>query len=127
QNTNLNNRTQSFVDALGADFRQMTMTALDLQDIQVAPDHRSVTFQEVESVEYVEDTGELVQQTRLWRTTFHLVRTETGGVVTFRISAVRRVGPLVKVTTPGQVQAGVSTRIKVQGSGGPFVLARVQV
>ena len=107
-------------------FHTRTVTALDIlaDTIQVAPDSRSVTFLEVESTE---DPVTLVQQTRLFHTTWGLTQDEVDGTVTVRIGAVQREGPLVQVTTLGQVQARALTRVAVRGTGAPFALAGVEV
>jgi hypothetical protein len=90
----------------------------------VAPDNRRVAFLEVESTE---DPATLVQQTRLFRTTWGLTQDAVAGTVTVRIGAVQREGPLVQVTTLGQVQAGALTRVAVQGTGALFALTDVEV
>ena len=111
---------------LSATFRTRTVTALDIptDTVRVAPDNRSVTFLEIETTEA---SATLVQQTRLFRTTWALTQDEVDGTVTVRIGAVQREGPLVQVTTPGQVQAGALTRVEVQGTGEAFALAGVEV
>ena len=117
---------QALRTTLTTTFRTRTVTALDIpaDTIKVAPDRRSVTFLEVESTE---DPATLVQQTRLFRTTLGLTQDEVHGTVTVRIGAVQREGPLVQVTTLGQVQAGALTRVEVRGTGEPFALAGVEV
>jgi hypothetical protein len=107
-------------------FRTRTVTGLDIpaETIKVATDRHSVTFLEVESTE---DPVTLVQQTRLFHTTLGLTQDEVHGTVTVRIGTVQREGPLVQVTTPGQVQAGALTRVEVRGTGEPFALAGVEV
>jgi len=117
---------QALRATLTTTFHTRTVTALDIlaDTIQVAPDGRSVTFLEVESTE---DLVTLVQQTRLFRTTWGLTQDEVDGTVTMRIGAVQREGPLVQITTPGQVQAGALTRVEVQGAGALFALTGVEV
>jgi hypothetical protein len=117
---------QALRATLTATFHTRTVTALDIPSdtIQVAPDGRSVTFLEVESTE---DPVTLIQQTRLFRTTWGLTQDEVDGTVTMRIGAVKRAGPLVQVTTPGQVQAEALTRVAVRGTGAPFALVGVEV
>jgi hypothetical protein len=117
---------QALRTTLTKTFHTRTITALDIlaDTIQVAPDRRSVAFLEVESTE---DPATLVQQTRLFRTTWGLTQDEVAGTVTVRIGTVQREGPLVQVTTPGQVQAGALTRVAVQGTDAPFALAGVEV
>ena len=117
---------QALRTTLTTTFRTRTVTALDIlaDTIQVAPDRRSVGFLEVESTE---DPVTLVQQTRLFRTTWGLTQDEVDSMVTVRIGAVQREGPLVQVTTLGQVQAGALTRVAVRGTGVPFALAGVEV
>ena len=68
-----------------------------------------------------------MQQTRLFHTTWGLTQDEVDGTVTVRIGAVQREGPLVQVTTLGQVQARALTRVSVRGTGAPFALAGVEV
>ena len=117
---------QALRATLARTFHTRTVTALDIlaDTIEVAPDRRSVVFLEVESTE---DPVTLVQQTRLFRTTWGLTQDQGAGTVTVRIGAVQREGPLVQVTTPGQVQAGALTRVAVQGTSAPFALAGVEV
>src|SRR5262249_3946984 len=117
---------QALRTTLTKTFRTRTVIALDIpaDTIKVTPDSHSVTFLEVESTE---DPLTLVQQTRLFRTTWGLTQDEVDGTVTTRIGAAQREGPLVQVTTPGQVQAGVLTRMEVRGTGEPFALASVEV
>jgi len=117
---------QALRATLTATFRTRTVIALDIQadTIQVAPDRRSVTFLEVESIE---DPVSLAQQTRLFRTSWGLTQDVVAGTVTVRIGAVQREGPLVQVTTLGQVQAGALTRVAVRGTGAPFALAGVEI
>lgn len=108
-------------------FRRMVTAAfqnsniLDLrippEMVHIAADRRRVTFLEIESVE---DPIALVQQTRLFRTTFLLARDEVKRVITFRIGAVRREGPLVHVITRGQIQADALTRVEVHETTIPF-------
>src|SRR5262245_8060825 len=117
---------QALRATLTTTFRTRTVTALDIpaDTIKVAPDRHSVTFLEVESTE---DPVTLVQQTRLFRTTLGLTQDEVHGTVTVRIGTVQREGPLVQVTTLGQVQAGALTRVEARGTGEPFALAGVEV
>jgi hypothetical protein len=117
---------QALRATLTTTFRTRTVTALDIpaDTIKVAPDRRRVTFLEVESTE---DPATLVQQTRLFRTTLGLTQDEVHGTVTVRIGTVQREGPLVQVTTLGQVQAGALTRVEARGTGEPFALAGVEV
>src|SRR5215831_13834863 len=68
-----------------------------------------------------------LQQTRLFQTTWSLTPDQEPGVTTFRIGAVQRQGPVVQVTTRGQIQAGALTRVEVTGTGAPFPLAGVEV
>jgi sugar lactone lactonase YvrE len=116
----------TFRATLSTAFRTLTMTDLQIpaETIEIAPDARRVTFLEVESVE---DSATLLQQTHLYHTTFDLTQDVAQGVVTVRISAVQRQGPLVRVTTHGQVQAGALTRLEVDGSDAPFVVTGVDV
>jgi hypothetical protein len=99
---------QTFRDAMSATFRTVTITALQVEAMQFAADRSTVIFLEVESVE---NAAVLAQQTRVFRTTWHLAQDEADGIVTFRIAAVRREGPLFVVTTPGQVVAGIPMRV----------------
>jgi hypothetical protein len=105
-------------------FRTHTLTALELPaaEVIIAPDRGSVTFWEVESTL---DPGTLAQHTRLFRTTWQLQRTTAGDTVTFGIEAVQRDGPLVQLTTPGQVQAGALARLTVTTPTAGFGLASV--
>jgi len=116
----------TFRDTMATLFRTVTITDLQLppEAIQIAPDTCCATFLEVESVE---DPRALIQQTRLYRTTLALTQDKAGGVITFRIAAVQRDGPLIQVTTRGQVQAGARTRVEVEGSAAPFVVAGAEV
>ena len=112
----------TFRQALSDTFRTYALTALELPNAEVvlAPDLGSVTFLEVESTL---DPQTLAQHTRLFRTTWQLQRTATGEMVTFSIRAVQRDGPLVQITTPGQVQAGALTRVSVTTPSAGFGLA----
>ena len=94
---------RAFREHLSATFRTRTVTALHTpeEQIQIASDRHSVTFLEIESTI---DPTRRVHQTRVYRTTFALRRTETAPVVRFRIGAVTRQGPLVQISTPGQVR-----------------------
>jgi parallel beta-helix repeat protein len=115
---------ESFRQTWSDTFRRRAITAVDLQadHIQIAGDHRSVTFVEVVSST---DPTPLVQQTHIFRTTFRLDRQENAGVVTLRIAGVQRQGPLATITTPGQVQAGAWTRLQVSGTSEIFPLNSV--
>ena len=117
---------QALRATLAETFSTRTVTALDIpaDTLQVAPDNRSVTFLEVESTE---DPVTLVQQTRLFRTCWGLNQDEVNGTVKIRIGAVQREGPLIQVTTLGQVQAGALTRVEVGGTDAPFSLVGVEV
>jgi len=108
--------------ALSTTFRRRTVTGLDIpaDSVQVAPDGRTLTFLEVETTE---DPLTLVQQTRLFRTTWGLTQDTQAGTITVRLGTVERAGPLVQVTTPGQVQAGALTRVTVTAPEAPFALA----
>jgi hypothetical protein len=113
---------QTFREAMTVAFRTHTITDLQIppETIQIVAHRLRVMFQEVESGE---DSITLVQWTRVFRTTLQLTRGEAAGVVTFRIGGVQRVGPLVEITTLGQSQAGALTRVYVEGSDDPFILA----
>jgi hypothetical protein len=115
-----------FRQALSATFVTQAVTALGLPaaEVVIAPDCGSVTFLEVESTL---DTASLTQYTRLFRTTWQLQRTTAGDTVTFRIGAVQRHGPLVQITTPGQVQAGALTRVSVTIPSAGFGLTQVEI
>jgi Carboxypeptidase regulatory-like domain len=117
---------QSFRAAMSTAFRAHTVTGLETPEaeVQIAADGRRVTFLEVESIE---SPAALVRQTRLFRTTLALARNEVQGRVTLRIEAVQRVGPVVTITTPGQVQAGVLTRVTVTATTELFTPAGVEV
>jgi hypothetical protein len=116
----------AFRQALSATFVMQAVTALELPTAEVvlASDRSSVTFLEVESTL---DTASLTQATRVFRTTWQLARTETNGVVTFRIAAVRRPEPLVEVHTPGLLVAGPPQPLTVQARSAAFALAAVEV
>jgi hypothetical protein len=118
--------TAAFRQHLTATFRTRTVTALAIppSTTDVAADLSRVTFLEVESVL---DPTILRQSSRVYRTTLTLTQTTVGKRVTFRIAAARRVGPLVEIHTPGQVQAGALTRVAVQGSADAFPVARAEV
>jgi hypothetical protein len=92
--------------------------------VVIAPDESSVAFLEVESTL---DPKTWAQYTRLFRTTWQLRRTPTGSTATFGIAAVQRTGPLVQITTPGQVQAGALTRVTVTTPPAGWALARVEL
>ncbi len=119
---------QAFREDMTLALQAFTFTDLGIpeQAVEVADDRRSVTFQEVESVL---DPTTMAQQTRVYRTTFRLVREEReDGAVTFRVAAVRRQGPLLRVTMPGRVFASVPTRVDVSaGSTGMFAIDKVDM
>ena len=103
----------AFRQALSDTFRSRTVLAYVLQDVVIASDRRSASFLEVESTL---DPDALDQLTQMFRTTFQLARTEVGDVVTFRIDAVTRQGPLVAVRTPGLLVAGPPAPIALRAS-----------
>lgn len=118
---------QSFRQLLSESFRAHTLTALTLPPdaIQIAADQRSVTFLEVESRQHPVTQA---QVTRVFRTTFMLTQTQSStGTVTLRISQVQRDGPLVTMTTPGQVQVGALTRLVITETEALFPLASGEV
>ena len=112
-------------EALRATFQQATVTALVIppETVGIAPDQSSVTFLEVESTL---DPAMVAQHTRVYRTTWGLSRVGTG-VVRFGISAVRREGPLVEVTTAGLLVAGPPQPLTVRAPTAAFALAAVEV
>src|SRR2546426_1211095 len=105
----------TFLTTMSTAFRTLTVTGFELpaETIQVAAVRRSATFLEIEQTE---DPATLVQQTRLFRTTWRLTPEQGPGVTTFRIGAVQREGPGGQVTRRGQVQAAARTRSA--GAGG---------
>jgi parallel beta-helix repeat protein len=117
---------QTFCQTMTTAFRTFTLTGFEMPsaDVQVTPNGRSVTLLEVESVE---DPTALAQHTRVYRTTWQLSRTETSETVAFRIAAVQRAGPLVEITTPGQIQAGALTRVIVTDPKTLFALDSVAI
>ena len=114
---------QQFLSEISTAFRTQSITALDLAAIQVAGDGSQVEFLETESV--AEPTT-LTQQTRLFRTTFQLSQQTADGVVTFRIKAVQREGPVAQVIMRGQIQPEALTRVEVVVRE-PFTLSGVEV
>ncbi len=115
---------RAFLDHITETFRTMSTTDIELQPPLLTADRRSVSFLEIQSLE---DPAALLQQTRAFRTTFELDRTETAGIVTFRIAEVQREGPLVDIVTRGQLLAGMPTRVEVSGPSPAFVLSQVDV
>jgi hypothetical protein len=115
----------TFQEAVRAAFQQHTLTALAIppETVVLAPDQGSVTFLEVESVL---DPRTVVQQTRVYRTTWGLRRVGTG-VVRFGISAVSREGPLAEVATAGLLVAGPPQPLTVRARSAAFALAAVEV
>ena len=116
----------AFRQALSDTFRTHAITALDIPaaEVVIAPNRRRVTFLEVESTL---EPATLAQHTRLFRTTWQLQRTVTDERITFSIRAVQRDGPLVQISTPGQVQAGALTRLTVTTPIAGFGLASVEL
>ena len=116
----------AFRTAMSTAFRTLTMSGFELpaETVQVAADRRSVALLEIE---HTEDPALLVQQTRLFRTTWRLTSDQGPGVTTFRIGAVQREGPVVQVTTRGQIQAGALSRVEVTDTGTLFGLAAATV
>ena len=112
-------------DTLRATFQQTTVTALAIppETVVIAPDQSSVTFLEVESTL---DPQTVAQHTRVYRTTWGLSHVGTG-VVRVGISAVRRAGPLVEVTTAGLLVAGPPQPLTVRAPTAAFALAAVEV
>jgi len=112
-------------DTLRATFQQATVTALAIPPatVVIAPDQSSVTFLEVESAL---DPRTVAQHTRVYRTTWGLSRVGTD-VVRLGISAVRREGPLVEVTTAGLLVAGPPQPLTVRAPTTAFTLAAVEV
>ena len=110
----------AFRQALSDTFVAQAVTALEIPEAEVviAPDRSSVTFLEVESTL---DSARLMQATRVFRTTWQLTRSEADGVVTFRIAAVTRQGPLVEVHTPGLLLAGPPAPVEVAAPARPQV------
>lgn len=107
-------------------FSTGTLLGLHIPDdtIHIDPGRQRVTFQEVESVE---DPALLAQRTRVFHTTLQLSRQMAGNSVTFRIEGVQRQGPLVEITTLGQVQAEAWTRLYVTPRSLSFARAVVEV
>ena len=115
----------AFQETMRSTFQQATVTALAIppETVVMAPDQSSVTFLEVESTL---DPATLAQHTRVYRTTWGLSRVGTG-VVRVGISAVRRQGPLVEVTTAGLLVAGPPQPLTVRAPTAAFALAAVEV
>lgn len=117
---------QEFQACRRDDLQRFLITNLQLppETVEIAPDYRQVTFLEVESRadSRSADPASLGQHTRLLRTTFALARQDGAEVSTFRITAVRREGPLVQITTRGQALVGWLQRVEVQGTETPFVI-----
>src|SRR5262249_3431069 len=115
----------AFQAAMRATFQQATVTALTIlpETVEIAPDQGSITFLEVESAL---DPATVAQHTRVYRTTWGLRRVGTG-VVRFGISAVRRQGPLVEVTTAGLLVAGPPQPLTVRAPTAAFTLAAVEM
>jgi hypothetical protein len=115
----------AFQAALRTTFQQATITALAIppETVALAPDQSSVTFLEVESTL---DPATVAQHTRVYRTTWGLSRVGTD-VVRLGISAVRRLGPLVEVTTAGLLVAGPPQPLTVRAPTAAFALAAVEV
>lgn len=119
--------TPTFLTTLGEHFRAVNVTAFHIpaETVQVAADRRSMSFLEIESAIHPDPP---VQHTQLFHTTVQIVPQETDGVVTLRMHRLQRsVAPLVRVSTPGQIQAGALTRIEVTGSDAPFDIAEVRM
>ena len=114
----------AFLEAMRATFRTRTILGLEHleADFQLAADLRSAAFLEVESAA---DPVTLAHHTRLFRTTLHFTReVDAQGVITFPISSVQRHGPLVQVTSRGQVVAGALTRLEVTAGTWPLVAGK---
>jgi parallel beta-helix repeat protein len=115
----------AFQQALRTTFQQATLTALAIpsETVVIAPDQSSVTFLEVESTL---DPVTVAQSTRVYRTTWGLSRVGTD-VVRVGISAVRRLGPLLEVTTAGLLVAGPPQPLTVRAPTAAFALAAVEM
>jgi hypothetical protein len=109
---------------LRATLQQTTVTALAIppETVQVAADHSSVTFLEVASTL---EPQTVTQSTRVYRTTWGLSRVGTE-VVRVGISVVSHSGPLVEVTTPGLLVAGLPQPLTVRATTTAFALAATE-
>lgn len=116
----------AFRRAMAQMFRTHTVTALHIpaDTVQVADNRRSVTFQELESV--IDLTAQ-EQITSLLHTTFTLQIAQQSNVTTIRIIAVQRTGPLVRISTPGQVITAIPARLFVEAPTAELDIARVEV
>lgn len=116
--------SQAFRRTITAAFRTGAITDVrvpeSVDELHITTDPLRVSFQEEE---HVEDPVALAQQSRLYRTTFQLTREESEGAVIFRIAGVRREGPRIRVSTRGQVVAGIPARVEVTGTASSFILA----
>src|SRR5262249_19697171 len=82
---------QAFRDTVSTQFRERTLTAIDIPDdtIQIAADRGRISFLEVISdieAEEASDPTTLLQRTRAFRTAFGLTRDAAGDIVTRRIA-----------------------------------------
>src|SRR5205807_8316034 len=111
-------------DSLLALLTPATALAIPPETVVIAQDQSSVTSLEVESTI---DSVTLAQDTRVYRTTWQLRRTSASSTATFSIGAVLRTGPLVQITTPGQVQAGTLARVEARDPSSLFALASVEL
>jgi hypothetical protein len=114
-----------FLEEIAETFRVLAITDLQVEEpLEIATDLRGIMFNEVVSIE---DPDRFLQQTWVFRTTLQLTLDMTGEVPTLRITGVRREGPLITVTIPGQVLAGALARVMVTTSAESAPPAEVTV
>lgn len=116
--------SRRFREDMTARFRGLTINALDIptDSIEIAPDQSQVAFLEIESAV---DSTRLEFQTQVFRTTLALRREVVDAVVSFRIAAARRDGPVLRVATQQQMIAGVPVRLEVTAPDETFGIAEV--
>lgn len=119
---------ESFRDMISEDFRSLNILdvyiSIPHEGIDATPDVATATFQEIRSVE---DPGLLEQRTRVINTTFQLIGSKTDGVITFRITEVFHDDPHFEIVTPGQIFAGIPSRITISKEAGTFSLSEVEI
>lgn len=118
---------QIFRTAMTVAFRIYTIIDLRIpaEDIHISDDGQTVSFLEVETVD---DPVTMMRRTRAFRTMMQLMfKDEDGGNIFLRIAAINRGHPVVQVTTPGQVLAGVPARVRASELTGLWPIAEVAI